>query len=46
MIEDGNHLTFDFLAQITLASLIAGAGLLEDNSTSVIASMLGKILLL
>mmetsp|Transcript_2348 Transcript_2348/g.3604 ORF Transcript_2348/g.3604 Transcript_2348/m.3604 type:complete len:401 (-) Transcript_2348:35-1237(-) len=40
LIEEGNHLTFDFLALMVMASLIAGAGLLGDNSTAVIASML------
>ena len=40
MIEEGNHLTFDFLALMTVASLIAGAGLVGDNVVFVIASML------
>ena len=37
MIEEGNHLTFDFLALISVASLIAGAGLVGDNVVFVIA---------
>lgn len=40
LIEDGNHLTFDYLALMTIASLIAGAGLVGDNVVFVIASML------
>jgi len=40
LIEEGNHLTFDFLALISIASLIAGAGLVGDNVVFVIASML------
>jgi hypothetical protein len=39
-IDDGNHLTFDFIAMVAVASVIAGAGLLSDNATTVIASML------
>lgn len=39
-IENGNHLTFDYIAMITVASIIAGSGLLSDSPTSVIASML------
>lgn len=41
-IDDGNHLTFNYLAQLAMASLIPGAGLLADSATTVIASMLGK----
>jgi hypothetical protein len=44
IIEDGNHLTFDFIALVAMASMIAGAGLLSDSPTSVIASMLGECL--
>ena len=40
LIEDGNHLTFDFLALMTVASVIAAAGLVGDNVVFVIASML------
>lgn len=40
LIEEGNHLTFDFLALMTIASLISGAGLVGDNVVFVIASML------
>lgn len=40
LIEEGNHLTFDFLALISVASMIAGAGLVGDNVVFVIASML------
>ena len=40
LIEEGNHLTFDFLALMTVASLISGAGLVGDNVVFVIASML------
>jgi hypothetical protein len=39
-VDDGNHLTFNYIAQLTMASLIAGAGLLGDSATTVIASML------
>lgn len=40
IIDDGNHLTFDFMALVATASVIAGAGLLADSATTVIASML------
>eukprot|EP00981_Chlorochromonas_danica_P005346 scaffold1083_cov165-Ochromonas_danica.AAC.2 len=39
-VDDGNHLTFNFIAQLAMASLIAGAGLLGNSATTVIASML------
>ncbi len=39
-IDDGNHLTFNYLALLACASAIAGAGLLGDSATTVIASML------
>jgi uncharacterized hydrophobic protein (TIGR00271 family) len=39
-IDDGNHLTFNYLGFLLCASLIAGTGLLGDSGTSVIASML------
>jgi uncharacterized hydrophobic protein (TIGR00271 family) len=39
-IDDGNHLTFNYLALLACASMIAGAGLLGDSATTVIASML------
>lgn len=40
IIEDGNHLTFDYMALMLCASMIAGGGLIGDSSASVIASML------
>jgi hypothetical protein len=42
IVEDGNHMTFDYMALLTVASTIAGAGLLSDSPTAVIASMLGE----
>lgn len=39
-IDDGNHLTFNYIAQLAMASIIAGTGLLGDSSTNVIAAML------
>lgn len=45
-VDDGNHLTFNYLVQLAMASLIAGAGLLADSSTTVIASMLGNFVFL
>lgn len=39
-IDDGNHLTFNYLALLSCASMIAGAGLLGNSATTVIASML------
>ena len=39
-IDDGNHLTFNYMGLITAASIISGAGLLQDSATTVIASML------
>ncbi len=42
VVEDGNHMTFDYMALMAVASTIAGAGLLSDSPTAVIASMLGK----
>lgn len=39
-IDDGNHLTFNYMILLFMASLIAGTGLLTDSSTTVIASML------
>ena len=41
IVEDGNHMTFDYMALLAVASTIAGAGLLSDSPTAVIASMLG-----
>jgi hypothetical protein len=32
-VEDGNHLTFDYMAQIGVASVIAGIGLITDSAT-------------
>lgn len=40
LIDDGNHLTFNYMALLALASIIAGTGLLTDSDTTVIASML------
>ena len=40
LIDDGNHLTFNYMALLSLASVIAGTGLLTDSDTTVIASML------
>jgi hypothetical protein len=39
-IDDGNHLTFNYMGLVTAASIISGAGLLQDSATTVIASML------
>ena len=39
-IDSGSHLTFDYLAMVFVASLIAAVGLLTDSSVSVVASML------
>lgn len=33
IVEDGNHLTFDYMAQIAVASVIAGVGLITDSAT-------------
>jgi uncharacterized hydrophobic protein (TIGR00271 family) len=44
-IEDGGRLTFNFLALVACASIIAGVGLLYDSATIVIASMLVSPLL-
>lgn len=41
-IDEGNHLTFDYMSLIATASVIAGAGLLTNNATTIIASMLGR----
>lgn len=40
IIEDGNHLTFDYMALLLCASMIAAGGLLGDSAVSVLASML------
>lgn len=39
-IDDGNHLTFNYMILLLMASMIAGVGLLMDSATTVIASML------
>lgn len=39
-IDDGNHLTFNYMMLLFCASLIAGAGLIGDSATTVIAAML------
>eukprot|EP01037_Dinobryon_pediforme_P046891 gene46891-60529_t len=39
-IDDGNHLTFNYMILLLCASLIAGTGLIGDSATTVIASML------
>jgi hypothetical protein len=39
-IDDGNHLTFNYLGLVAMSSLIAAGGLLTDSSTTIIASML------
>lgn len=39
-IDDGNHLTFNYMTLLLCASLIAGTGLIGDSATTVIASML------
>jgi uncharacterized hydrophobic protein (TIGR00271 family) len=40
IIDDGNHLTFNYMALLLMASIIAGIGLLTNSDTTVIASML------
>ena len=40
LINDGNQLSFNFVALLALASIIAGTGLLMNSATTVIASML------
>jgi len=40
LVETQYHLTFDYLAFIAAGALIAAVGLLQDSSTSVVASML------
>ena len=39
-IDEGSHLTFDYLAMVVVAAMIAGVGLLQDSSVTVVASML------
>lgn len=46
IIEDGNHLTFDYMALMLCSSVIAGGGLIGDSNASVIASMLGEFIIL
>lgn len=41
-IDEGNHLTFNYIALLACASVIAGAGLISNSATTIIASMLGK----
>ena len=43
-IDEGNHLTFNYMALLACASVIAGAGLISDSATTIIASMLGKFI--
>ena len=40
IIDAQNHLTFDYMALIAMASVISGAGLLSNSATTIIASML------
>lgn len=40
LVDSQYHLTFDYLAFIAAAALIAAVGLLQNSSTSVVASML------
>jgi len=40
LVETQYHLTFDYLAFVAAGGLIAAVGLLQDSSTSVVASML------
>lgn len=39
-IDDGNHLTFNYMMLLFCASVIAGSGLLGNSATTVIAAML------
>lgn len=39
-IDSGSHLTFDYIAMVFVASVIAAVGLISDSSVSVVASML------
>ncbi len=44
-VDEGSRLTFNYLALVTCASIMAGVGLLTDSATIVIASMLVSPLL-
>ena len=39
-VEKGSHLTFDYCALLIVASIIAGVGLVTDNTVVIVASML------
>jgi uncharacterized hydrophobic protein (TIGR00271 family) len=39
-VDDGAHLTFDYLCLIAMASMMAGIGLINDSSVTIVASML------
>lgn len=40
IVDDGNHLTFNYMMQLTMASIMAGTGMVTNSSVSVLASML------
>ena len=39
-IDEGSHLTCDYLGMVFVGAMIAGVGLLQDSSVTVVASML------
>jgi len=39
-VKEGNRISFDFFAYLTIASIIAGAGLASNSAVTVVASML------